>query len=140
MANGVFLGFDYGFKRIGVAVGQSVTATARPLTTISAIEGEPCWNDIDKLFKEWQPEALVVGLPTCLDGTELYTTTAAKTFSEALSIRYYCPVHLVDERLTTVEARSRLFEYGGYRKIKRSQVDAIAAVLILEQWLQQYEQ
>lgn len=137
MKSGFFLGFDYGFKRIGVAVGQSITANARPLTTVLASNGQPNWVDVDQLVQEWQPEALIIGLPTCLDGKEQYTTVAAKAFAKKLAKRYSLDVHLVDERLTTVEARSRLFAQGGYRRIQQSQVDAVAAVLILEQWLQE---
>jgi putative Holliday junction resolvase len=137
MKNGVFLGFDYGFRRIGVAVGQMVTATARPLATVLASNGRPNWSDIDKLVRQWQPQALIIGFPTCIDGKEQYTTKAAKKFSNDLCERYGLDTHLVDERLTTVEARSRLFDKGGYRQIQQSQVDAVAAVLILEQWLQQ---
>ncbi|MCC5791725.1 MAG: Holliday junction resolvase RuvX [Legionellaceae bacterium] len=137
MPTDVFLGFDFGYKRIGVAVGQSITASARALTTVNASAGEPQWAQIDKLIQAWQPAALIVGLPTCLDGSEQYTTPAARHFAQALAQRYHCPVHLVDERLTTKEARARLFAQGGYREIKRAQVDALAAVLILEQWLAQ---
>jgi len=132
----MYLGFDFGYRRIGVAIGQAVTCSARPLQTVSAQQGEPQWHRIDKIVKEWQPEAMVVGLPTCIDGSAQYTTDAAKVFADALKQRYSCKVYLVDERLTTVEARTRLFEEGGYKAIQSSEVDAYAAVLILEQWLQ----
>jgi putative Holliday junction resolvase len=136
MLNKVYLGFDFGFKRIGVAVGQTLTKSARPLATISAKYGEPEWSKLEKLISEWQPQALIVGLPTCIDDSALYTTKAAKTFAEQLHTRFSVPVHLVDERLSTVEARSILFSQGGYRKIRRTEVDGIAACIILEQWLQ----
>jgi putative Holliday junction resolvase len=139
MPTGVYLGFDFGFKRIGVAVGQKITLTARPLTTIEAKQGIPNWDVVRKLMKMWQPDALIVGLPTCIDDSELYTTCAAKQFSKQLQKQVNLPVYLTDERLSTIEARAHLFEEGGYRKIQASQVDSIAACIILQQWLQQIE-
>jgi len=135
--SGVYLGFDFGFKRIGVAVGQTITATAQPVATLAAQHGKPDWSVLEKLINTWHPKGLIVGLPTCIDDSALYTTEAAKRFSKALQKRFSLPVYLVDERLTTVEARAQLFESGGYRKIKKSEVDSIAACIILEQWLQQ---
>lgn len=135
MLEGNIIGFDFGYKRIGVAVGQHLTCSAVPLETLSAQQGIPSWNDIEKLIKEWKPQAFVVGVPTCIDGTEQYTTAAARDFATTLNQRFFLPVHQVDERLSTVEARSKLFAMGGYRKIKKTQVDSIAACIILEQWL-----
>ena len=136
MPVGIFLGFDFGYKRIGVAVGQKITQSARPLSTLSANLGIPDWAMVKKLIQQWHPEALIVGLPTCLDDSEQYTTAAARKFAAQLEKRFALPVHLVDERLSTVEARAQLFAEGGYRKIKQSQVDSFAACIILEQWLQ----
>jgi putative Holliday junction resolvase len=139
MPDGVFLGFDFGFKRIGVAVGQKLTCSASPLATINAQAGTPDWNQVAKVIAQWSPQALIVGLPTCIDGSSLYTTSAAKRFAKELRKRFSLPVHLVDERLSTVEARGQLFAQGGYRKIKKTEVDAVAACVILEQWLQHPE-
>ncbi|CEK11427.1 Holliday junction resolvase RuvX [Legionella hackeliae] len=136
MPAGVFLGFDFGYKRIGVAVGQQVTSTARPLTTLDAKLGVPNWDAVQKIVVEWRPEALIVGLPTRIDDSEQYTTAAARNFAQELQQRFSLPVHLVDERLSTVEARAQLFAEGGYRKIKQSKVDSFAACIILQQWLQ----
>lgn len=135
MPEGVVLGFDFGYKRIGVAVGQRLTASASPLATLDAKLGVPNWDSVQKLILQWRPQACVVGLPTCIDGREQYTTAAARGFARQLRTRFALPVHLVDERLSTVEARSHLFAAGGYRKIKTSEVDSIAACVILEQWL-----
>ena len=77
-----------------------------------------------------------MGLPTKIDGQEQYTTQAARNFAQQLIERFALPVHLVDERLTTVAARTELYTQGGYRKIQQSQVDCVAACIILEQWLQ----
>ena len=136
MPSGVYIGFDFGYKRIGVAVGQTLTGSASPLSTLAAKLGVPDWLIVQKILNQWKPLALVVGLPTCIDGTEQYTTAASKGFARQLRKRFALPVHLVDERLSTVEARGHLFEAGGYRKIKQAEVDSIAACVILEQWLQ----
>lgn len=136
LREGMYIGFDFGFRRIGVAVGQRLTASASPLQVLAAREGVPDWSAVDALVKNWQPVAFVVGLPTCIDGREQYTTSAARHFARELRRRFGKDAHLVDERLTTVEARARLFEEGGYRKIRKTDVDSHAACLILEQWLQ----
>ena len=136
MPEGIYLGFDFGYKRIGVAVGQTLTGSASPLSTLDAKLGVPNWDLVQKLLHQWKPAALVVGLPTCIDDTEQYTTAASKGFARQLRKRFALPVHMVDERLSTVEARAHLFAEGGYRKIKNSEIDSIAACVILEQWLQ----
>ncbi|MCE0724738.1 MULTISPECIES: Holliday junction resolvase RuvX [Legionella] len=139
MPSPVYIGFDFGYKRIGVAVGQQLTCSASPLATLGARLGIPDWNAVAKVIAEWSPQALIVGIPTCIDGSELYTTSAARRFAKELRKRFSLPVHLVDERLSTVEAKEQLFAQGGYRKIKQSEVDSIAACVILEQWLQHPE-
>jgi putative Holliday junction resolvase len=136
MPNEIFLGFDFGFKRIGMAVGQRLTCTATPLTTLKAVHGVPDWSIVAQSVAKWRPSGLVVGFPTCLDGKALYTTKASKRFADALEKRFFLPVHLVDERLSTIEARSYLFEKGGYRQIQKTEVDSIAACIILERFLE----
>ena len=128
------LGFDFGLKRIGVAVGQTLTGTATALTTLQADKGEPNWSELEKLIKEWGPQALVVGIPLNMDSSQQTITMAAKNFANSLQ-RFGLPVYEVDERLTTKEARQQLFSAGGYRAIKQAQIDSIAAKLILESWL-----
>lgn len=137
MPEGLFLGFDFGYKRIGVAVGQSLTKTASPLTTLAAKSGIPAWSELNVLINKWRPAGLIVGLPTRIDGQEQYTTQAARDFAQHLIHRYELPVHMVDERLTTVAARAELYTQGGYRKLQQTQIDCIAACIILEQWLQE---
>jgi len=137
MPEPVYLGFDFGYKRIGVAIGQRLTGHARPLSTLNAISGVPNWALVQALIDAWQPAAFIVGLPTCIDGKELYTTGAARGFARQLRKKFNIPVHLVDERLSTVEARAQLFAEGGYRKLKTSEIDSLAACIILEQWLQE---
>lgn len=136
VSEGVFLGFDFGYKRIGVAVGQSITAKAQPLKPLQAQQGIPRWTEVKQLIEEWNPQALVVGIPSCIDDKPLYTTDAAHRFANQLSDMFSLPIYRVDERLTTIEARSKLFNQGGYKKLQTVSVDSIAACLILEQWLQ----
>ncbi|WP_241488341.1 Holliday junction resolvase RuvX, partial [Winslowiella iniecta] len=106
------LSFDFGTKSIGVAVGQQLTGTARPLTAIKAQDGIPDWNLIERLLKEWQPDLVVVGLPLNMDGTEQPLTARARKFANRLHGRFGVPVELHDERLSTVEARADLFARG----------------------------
>lgn len=131
----ILLGFDFGLKRIGVAVGQTVTETARPLTTLKAIQGEPSWDSLNKLLKTWQPDALVIGIPLNMDGTEQPITHAARRFAEQLKVRFQLPVYEMDERLSTKDARERLFAEGGYKALQNGQIDSVAAQLILQNWL-----
>jgi putative Holliday junction resolvase len=133
----ILLGFDFGMKRIGVAVGQTVTQTARPLDTIKANQGEPNWDALDKLIKTWQPDALIIGIPLNMDGTEQSITLAARKFADLIGARFQLPVYGVDERLTTKAAREYLFNEGGYKALQNGQVDSVAAQLILQSWLNQ---
>jgi putative Holliday junction resolvase len=134
----ILLGFDFGMKRIGVAVGQTITKSARPLVTLKAHQGVPQWEVLNKLIKTWQPDALVVGIPLNMDGTEQPLTQAAKIFIDALQQRYELPVHGIDERLSTKDARERLFNQGGYKALQEGQVDSVAAQLILQNWLMEH--
>lgn len=117
--SGTFLSFDFGTKSIGVAVGQRITGTARPLPALKAQDGKPDWNIIEKLLKEWQPEAVIVGLPLNMDGSEQPLTARARNFANKIHGRFGVKITLHDERLSTVEARAGLFEHGGFaRSIK----------------------
>jgi len=133
--NKTVLGFDFGMKRIGMAVGQTISMSASPLKTLLVKDGVPNWDDLTKVIKEWQPTELIVGIPVTLDGENQLVTFAAKKFSKKLKHRYQLPVHSEDERFTTIEARSLLFEQGGFHHLNKSEIDSIAAVLITEQWL-----
>jgi len=128
------LAFDFGTKRIGVAVGQSITQTAQPLETLRTRDGAPPWELIQDLLNTWQPEKLVVGLPLNMDGSDQVMTTLARRFANRLNGRFNIVVELQDERLTSVEARHQIFEERGFKGIKQSQIDSIAACLILEDW------
>lgn len=133
----ILLGFDFGTKRIGVAVGQTITKTARPLAIIPAKNGEPQWDALDKIVNTWRPDAIVVGIPLNMDGTEQPLTQAAKQFEDALRGRFSIPVFGIDERLTTKDAREQIFQKGGYKALQNGQIDSVAAQLILETWFMQ---
>ncbi len=135
-SDGPLLGFDFGSKRIGVAIGQTLTGSARPLTTLNNRDGAPDWSAISTLIEQWQPVALVVGLPLHMDGSEHDMTRAARRFGNRLAGRYNLPVHHVDERLTSIEAEQALGSAGrgGYDK---GEVDRLAAQTILQTWLDQ---
>ncbi|HEX2548905.1 MAG TPA: Holliday junction resolvase RuvX [Gammaproteobacteria bacterium] len=136
----ILIGFDFGMKRIGVAVGQTVTKTARPLATIKAIQGIPEWDRLNKIIQKWQPDALVVGIPLNMDGTEQPLTANAKHFATLLETRYQMPVYGMDERLSTKDARERIFNEGGFKALQEGQVDSVAAQLILQNWLIQHKE
>ena len=129
------LGFDYGRKRIGVAVGQQITQSATALTTVRARNGKPDWPAISHLIAEWKPDALVVGIPYHMDGTEQEMTLAAQRFCRQLEGRYRLPVYQADERLTSYIVESSL---PGNR-YPQQDIDPLAARLILQDWLQQKE-
>lgn len=130
------LGFDYGTKSIGVAIGQEITASARPLLALKANDGIPNWEQIGALIQEWQPALLIIGLPLNMDGTEQDISRRARKFANRLHGRFGVPVELQDERLTTTDARARLFEAGGYKALGKDAVDAVSAQLILESWME----
>lgn len=130
----ILLGFDFGMKRIGIAIGQTITKTARPLKTIPAKEGIPNWDTVRSLMVKWQPDAIVIGIPLNMDGTLQKISTNARQFAEELERRFKLPVYQVDERLTTKDARERIFAGGGYKALQDGQVDQVAAQLILQNW------
>lgn len=138
-ADATYLGFDFGTQRIGVAVGQALTRSARPLVTLRARSGQPEWAALDALIAEWRPNALIVGLPLNMDTSEHAVSEAARRFGNRLRGRYNLPVHLIDERLSSVEAEARLHEanMSRHRRQDKGLVDRVAAQLILESWLAQ---
>lgn len=125
---GVIIGFDFGLRRIGVAIGQTVTQTASPETIVNSKDGKPDWEHISQLFESWQPVAIVVGLPMRLDGTEQALTQPARKFGQRLSGRYNRPVFYIEEQLSSIEAESR--------QLKQAHIDDHAAQILLENWLQ----
>ncbi|WP_293746169.1 Holliday junction resolvase RuvX [uncultured Paraglaciecola sp.] len=130
------LAFDFGTKSIGVAVGQEITGTASPLDALKAVDGIPNWDVVAKLFAEWSPQLAVVGLPLNMDGTSQQVTFSAKKFANRLNAKYKVVVETCDERLTTVDAKARLFELGGFKKLDKQKVDSVSACLIFESWIE----
>jgi len=134
----VYLAFDYGLKRIGVAVGDSLTRSARPLPSLS---GPPDWPAIRRLATEWRPAALVVGLPLDEDGAEQAITGPARRFAAELGRQLQLPVHQTDERYSSRAADDALREARSsgrmVRRVRKGDRDAQAARIILEQWLQE---
>ena len=126
----MILAFDYGTHKIGVASGNSLLGTATPLKALPCKNTQPNWDDIAALLKEWEPEGLVVGLPLNMDGSESESTARAKKFANRLKGRFGMKVWLVDERLSTREARERT----GIRQAD-NRGDSMAAVIIAEGFL-----
>ena len=123
------LGFDYGTKKIGVAVGQLKLATATALAPIKARDGIPDWIALSKIIAEWQPDHFVVGMPYNMDGSESEMCTRARKFARRLHGRYGLSWSEMDERLSTFEARSNL-----NHESSSESVDSRSACLILESW------
>ncbi len=132
----IILGFDFGMSKIGVAIGQAITKSANPLAILPADDGVPNWQAIQEIIDTWKVDAIVVGIPYSMDGSEQTISLAARKFARKLEGRFHLPVFLSDERLTTIEARQQLFDTGTPSS-KLSKVDSYAAKLILESWLQQ---
>lgn len=130
----ILFGFDFGMKRIGIAVGQTITQTARPLASLQAKRGSPDWPKLTKLISKWLPDAFIVGIPLNMDGTAQKITFNARQFANMLRQKYELPVYEIDERLTTKDARERLFSAGGFKSLQDGQVDQVAAQLILQNW------
>lgn len=129
--------FRFWHQSIGAAVGQRITGTARPLAALKANDGNPDWTLIERLLREWQPEAVIVGLPLNMDGTEQPLTARARKFANKIHGRFGVKIILHDERLSTVEARAGLFEHGGYRALNKGRIDSASAVVILESFFEQ---
>jgi len=130
------LAFDFGTKSIGVAVGQEVTGTASPLAALKARDGIPDWQQIAALYEEWRPHLVVVGLPLNMDGSEQEMTQRAKKFANRLHGRFKVAVETCDERLTTTDAKSMLFELGGYKKLTKDKIDSVSACVIFTSWIE----
>ena len=123
MIEGIALGFDFGTRRIGVAIGNSLTREARALTSIDAADNDLRWSALGELIERWQPVQLVVGVARHPDGAPHAMTARCERFARQLEGRYRLPVACVDERYTSAVAE------------QADDVDAAAAAIILQQWL-----
>lgn len=138
LSNATYLGFDFGNKKIGVAVGDSGTAIASPLQTIRSINQTPDWTLIGKLIAEWQPSGLVVGISRQADHSDNPITPRMQKFCRQLQGRYNLPVFQIDEALTTFAAKQMLFDDLQVSAGKLWEVqDQVAAQLILQSWFNQ---
>jgi len=126
------LAFDYGTGQIGVAVGQTLTNSARPLCVLKARDGTPDWNQIEGILNEWQPKKVLVGLPLNIDGSESDFCVRTRKFARRLHGRFGIHVAMMDERLTTFEAKQQT---GLRHNFRDNPIDDTAACLILESWL-----
>ena len=124
------LAFDYGLRRIGVASGQTLIGTSAPLTTVSARDGKPDWSQIERLFQDWRPDQVIVGLPTHADGRKHPLHEPIHKFVRQLEGRFNVPISLIDEHLSSVEAEDRGATPGA--------LDAAAACIILDTWLNEF--
>lgn len=125
MNDGVVLAFDFGTRRIGVAIGNSVTREARPLTSIVAVENAARWNALSAVIEHWQPARLVVGIPRFPDGAPHAISARSERFARQLEGRYRLPVARIDERYSSAVVE------------RSDDVDAAAAAIILQQWFEE---
>jgi putative Holliday junction resolvase len=138
LPRGYILAFDFGLRRIGVAVGQATTCTASYLETVRNGR-EPDWAALDRLVRQWEPRQLLIGLPLGPEGEETDMSKAARRFGAKLGARCSLPVDFADERLSSRAAENRFAELrasGSLRRKNADQLDAISAQIILENWLQ----
>lgn len=132
---GTLLAFDFGVRRIGVAVGNTQTRHAQPLATIDAADNDRRFGAIAALIAEWEPVELVVGLPFSVEGAEHAMTLRSRRFANQLRGRFGLPVATVDERFTSADAESRLRDAGDNWRRRKGRVDAVAAELILRDYM-----
>lgn len=146
------LAFDYGEKRIGVAVGQTLTHTATALEILPSTQASQLWSALDRLVREWQPDLFVLGKPLHADATETPLFAVIKDFGNQLHARYNRQVQYIDERLSS-NAAQNLFEVDSERQVRRNakpmrqarrnhdkHIDHVAAKLILESWFSEMQQ
>lgn len=135
--NIIAIGFDVGSKKIGVAVGQSLTLQAKAVDLLAAEKGIPKKEAIKKLLNDWRPTHVIVGIPLTIDGKEQFSTKFAKNFIDFIKDFVTLPIIEIDERYTTKQARSELFEEGGYQHLIKSNIDGYAAKIMIETWLRE---
>lgn len=132
------LAFDFGLRRIGVAVGQSLLQTVQPLTAVRSKKGTPDWSTIEKLQQEWHADCFVIGLPLNKDGSDNATTTATRKFADEMKKRFRVNVFFADERYSSISAENHLKQQRqcGERKqtVKKEDIDKVAAAVILQDW------
>ena len=136
--DGTVLAFDFGEKRIGVSVGETLLSLAHPLLTIDAEDNAAKFEQITSLLHEWQPALLIVGLPMTMDGDAHAMTALAQKFAQRLEGRFNLPVMMIDERLTSAEAAQSLREAGITGRAQKQHLDQVAAQTILQSYFDTY--
>lgn len=133
----IILGFDFGAKYIGIAIGQTMTNTARPLTCLKVKNQKINWQEIDQLINAWNPGQLIVGIPLDMQGKQQHTTFECLNFLNELEKRYNLPTNKVDERLSTWEAKKSLSisQKNKFSSQELHQINAMTAAILVEQWL-----
>jgi len=131
------MSFDYGTAKIGIAIGQSISSTAEPLTIIKAKDGIPNWSQITDLIESWEPNFLVVGLPYNIDGSDSKLLQRSLKFANRLNGRFNIPTFGIDERLSS-EAAKEKYKIGNPKNTVRKEIDDVAAQIILETWFSEY--
>ena len=134
---GVIVAFDFGLKHIGMAVGQEITNTAQTFYSLKAESGEPNWDELDIIVRDWQPKLFVVGNPINMDGSDSVIKEKSDKFSNLIRQRYNIPVELMDERLSTREARERMKSDSGHFVDASADIHQISAQIILESWFRE---
>ena len=134
---GNIIGFDFGQKRIGVAIGNNISKSAQALITIESASSNQKFEAIQKIMDEWQPVSIVVGVPFNVDGSEHKVTNLCKKFAKQLEQKYALPIHLIDERYTSIEASYEIQDKKIDLKKKKLLIDQIAAKIILQSYLDQ---
>lgn len=130
-----YLCFDYGLKNIGVAIGNTLTKEARPITILGAVNGKPRWDELEALVEEWQPAAIIVGSPIDEDGRPTELSAKAAKFARQIEGRLGLTARLHDERFSSKEAKLRAKESGHKGDFMKQPIDDWAAAIILESWL-----
>lgn len=131
------VGFDFGTQKMGMACGNSLSGTAQPLAIFPMRDGIPDWDKLEKLIAEWKPNVCVVGLPLNMDDSESELSARARKFARRLRHRLNIPVWMVDERLTTREARNSLLSYQQQGHGKKTNADSLAATMLIESWFRE---
>ncbi|MBB6519897.1 Holliday junction resolvase RuvX [Pseudoteredinibacter isoporae] len=129
------LAFDYGLRNIGLAQGNRLSNTSQELKPLKAKDGTPNWDEIKKILEEWQPDLVVVGLPLNMDDSESELSKRARKFANRLHGRFGVAIEMMDERLSSFEAKEEASERGQLGNYSKQPIDSIAARLILESWL-----
>ncbi|QJC29755.1 Holliday junction resolvase RuvX [Enterobacteriaceae endosymbiont of Plateumaris pusilla] len=131
------LAFDYGTKNIGVAVGNTIIRIAHTLKKIkNNKEGKTCWNKFQIIIEYWKPKKIIIGLPLNMNGSEQNITILTKKFAYLIKNKFNLDIELHDERLTTIEAKNILFTNGGWKMLKKNDINSLSASVILQSWFE----